>query len=34
MYSDDEMLDYKSDTTFSSSEEDGDIEEQKPERTK
>ena len=34
MYSDDEMLDYRSDTTFSSSEEDGDIEEQKPERTK
>ena len=34
MYSDDETLDYKSDTTFSSSEEDGDIEEQKPERTK
>ena len=34
MYSDDEMLDYQSDTTCSSSEEDGDIEEQKAERTR
>ena len=34
MYSDDETLDYKNDTTFSSSKEDGDIKEQKPERTK
>ena len=33
-HSDDEMLDYKSDTTCSSSEEGGDIEEQKAERTK
>ena len=34
MYSDDETLDYKSDTTFSSCEEDADIEEQKLRRTK